>query len=63
MEIRDDRTMHYFDLPYGGAARVVVGIRAAYTGSYIRPGAHIEALYDATWQATIPSGQSVIAPR
>jgi len=63
IEIRDDRAIHFLDLPYGGVSRVVVGIRAAYAGTYIRPGAHVEALYDATWQATEPTGQSVVAPR
>lgn len=63
VEIRDDRALHYLDLPYDGVSRVVVGIRAAYVGSYIRPGAQVENLYDATWQATQPSGRSEITAR
>jgi len=63
VEFRDDRAIHYFDIPAYGAARVVVGIRAAYAGTYIRPGAHVEALYDATLQATQPSGWSTITSR
>jgi uncharacterized protein YfaS (alpha-2-macroglobulin family) len=63
VEIRDDRAIHYLDLPYSGVSRVVIGVRAAYAGSYLRPGAHVEALYDATWQASEPTGQSVVEPR
>lgn len=63
VELRDDRAIHYLDLPAGSVARVVVGIRAAYAGSYVRPGAHVEALYDASWQATLPTGRSVIVRR
>jgi len=63
VEIRDDRALHYLDLPEDGVSRVVVGIRAAYVGSYIRPGAHVENLYDATWQATQTSGRSEIVSR
>lgn len=62
-ELRDDRAVHYLELPAGSVARMVVGIRAAYAGSYVRPGAHVEALYDASWQATLPTGRCVIAPR
>lgn len=63
VEIRDDRAIHYLDFPAYSSARVVVGIRAAYAGSYIRPGAHVEALYDATYQATSPTGRCAITAR
>lgn len=63
VEIRDDRALHYLDLPEGTSARVVVGVRAAYAGAYLCPGAHVEALYDATYQATEPAGRCVVEPR
>jgi hypothetical protein len=63
VEIRDDRSLHYLDLPQGSSAKVVVGIRAAYAGTYLCPGAHAEALYDATFQATEPTGRCVVSPR
>ncbi|MCB9496120.1 MAG: hypothetical protein H6686_04445 [Fibrobacteria bacterium] len=62
-EIRDDRAIHYLELPYGGTVKLVLGIRAAYKGSYLRPGAHVEALYDASWNATLPTGRSEIVSR
>ncbi|MEN8251007.1 MAG: alpha-2-macroglobulin family protein, partial [Bacteroidota bacterium] len=46
MDIRDDRTMHYFDLsPYKNKT-ITVLLNAAYQGKYYLPSVSVEAMYD-----------------
>ncbi|MEQ9167449.1 MAG: alpha-2-macroglobulin family protein, partial [Fulvivirga sp.] len=46
IDIRDDRTMHYFDLKPNEAATFEVLLNAAYQGDYYLPSISIEAMYD-----------------
>jgi len=46
LDIRDDRTMHYFDLKAGKKATFTVLLNAAYQGKYYLPAVKAEAMYD-----------------
>lgn len=62
VEFRDDRVFHYLALAPGKSASVVVGARAAYAGTYLRPGAFVSAMYDGAIQAAATGGTAVVAP-
>lgn len=46
IDIRDDRTMHYFDLKPNQTATFDVQLNAAYQGNYYLPSVSVEAMYD-----------------
>lgn len=46
IDIRDDRTMHYFDLKPNESASFEVLLNAAYQGDYYLPSISVEAMYD-----------------
>jgi uncharacterized protein YfaS (alpha-2-macroglobulin family) len=46
IDIRDDRTMHYFDLKPNESASFEVLLNAAYQGNYYLPSISVEAMYD-----------------
>jgi len=46
LDIRDDRTMHYFDLKPNESATFEVLLNAAYRGNYYLPSISVEAMYD-----------------
>lgn len=46
IDIRDDRTMHYFDLKPNKTATFEVLLNAAYQGDYYLPSVSVEAMYD-----------------
>jgi len=46
IDIRDDRTMHYFDLKPNESATFEVLLNAAYQGNYYLPSVSVEAMYD-----------------
>lgn len=46
MDIRDDRTYHYFDLRQNETLTYYVQLNAAYTGRFYWPGTLCEAMYD-----------------
>ena len=46
IDIRDDRTMHYFDLKPNQTASFEVQLNAAYKGSFYLPSVSVEAMYD-----------------
>ncbi|MFY0601765.1 MAG: hypothetical protein JXR03_18975 [Cyclobacteriaceae bacterium] len=46
LDIRDDRTMHYFDLKASKKATFTVLLNAAYQGKYYLPAIKAEAMYD-----------------
>jgi len=61
IEFRDDRTVHYFSLAPNESRKVVVRLRAAWAGSFARPAAVVEALYDAQFSAWARGGTTLIA--
>ena len=46
LDIRDDRTMHYFDLRPNRAGEFEVMLNAAYQGTFYLPSVQVEAMYD-----------------
>ena len=48
LDIRDDRTMHYFDLQPNKGGTFTVLLNATYQGKYYLPGITAEAMYDNT---------------
>jgi uncharacterized protein YfaS (alpha-2-macroglobulin family) len=46
LDIRDDRTMHYFDLKANKKATFTVLLNAAYQGKFYLPAIKVEAMYD-----------------
>lgn len=46
LDIRDDRTMHYFDLKPNQSVTFEVLLNAAYQGNYYLPSVSVEAMYD-----------------
>ena len=58
-DIRDDKIMWFFDMPYGNSTQVVFAkINAITPGDYTLPAAYAEAMYDNSFQAATRS-QSV----
>lgn len=62
VEFRDDRVFHYFALGAGRAVTFQVGARASYSGTFLRPGAFVSAMYDGSLQAATVSSQAVVTP-
>lgn len=60
LDIRDDRTYHYFDLEPGQKAFFVTALNAAYQGSYRLPAAQVEALYDPYFGALVAGGRAEV---
>ncbi|MDR0541681.1 MAG: alpha-2-macroglobulin [Dysgonamonadaceae bacterium] len=50
-DIRDDRVLTYFDLPRGKSKTFAVRLQATYSGSFVLPALHCEAMYDPSTQA------------
>lgn len=50
-DIRDDRVMTYFNLPYGNTKTFYVDLHAAYTGRFFMPASSCEYMYDNTISA------------
>ncbi len=46
IDIRDDRTMHYFDLKPNKKVTFTVLLNASYQGNYYLPSLNVEAMYD-----------------
>lgn len=66
-DVRDDRVMTYFDLPYTGAGNKVtrtyrIQLNAAYTGRYYLPAVSCEAMYDNRIRAVTPGRWVEVAP-
>jgi hypothetical protein len=65
-DIRDDRVMSYFDLPFGKQSTFRVRMTAAYVGKYYLPMSICEAMYDnsfttqqgGTWVEVVGDGKS-----
>lgn len=62
VEFRDDRVFHYFALGAGRSVTFQVGARASYSGTYLKPGAFVSAMYDGSLQAATGSSQAVVTP-
>ena len=60
MDIRDDRTMIYFDLPKGTRKKFTIRLRAAYEGQFIRPAVTCEQMYDPAVNACTGSGTAKV---
>lgn len=50
-DIRDDRVMTYFNLPFGNTKTFYVDLHAAYTGRFFMPACSCEYMYDNTISA------------
>ena len=55
-DIRDDRILTYFDLPYDRSKTFSVRLQATYAGSYILPAVSCEAMYDTQVRAKTTAG-------
>ncbi len=62
IDIRDDRTMHYFDLKPNQTATFDVQLNAAYQGSYYLPSVSVEAMYDNSIFANKPGKWVKVIP-
>lgn len=60
VEFRDDRVFHYLALGSGKSTTITVGARAAYAGTFLRPGAFVSAMYDGSIQAAAPGGTAIV---
>ena len=54
-EVRDDRSIWYFDLPKGMTKTFTLRLRAAWKGSYTLPAVRCEAMYDPATNASSAS--------
>ncbi len=63
LDIRDDRTMHYFDLKPNQKGEFRVLLNAAYQGSYYLPGIQCEAMYDNEIFASKAGKQVEVVPQ
>ncbi len=54
-DIRDDRSIWYFDLPKGMTKTFRLRLRAAWKGSYTLPAVRCEAMYDPATNASSAS--------
>ena len=55
-DIRDDKIMWFFDMPYGNGTQLVFAkINTITPGDYTLPAAYAEAMYDDSLQAASPS--------
>jgi len=59
-DIRDDRSIWYFDLPIGSAKIFKLKLRAAYEGEFILPSIICEAMYDNKVFARTESGKAIV---
>ena len=59
-DIRDDRSVWYFDLDRNATKTFRLKLRAAYEGSYILPAVTCEAMYDARTSANTASGKAEV---
>jgi len=62
LDIRDDKAVWHFDLQPGEKKTFAIGLTAAYTGLFHRPGVTVEDLYDPTYRAYQPGGSLRVAP-
>jgi uncharacterized protein YfaS (alpha-2-macroglobulin family) len=60
-DIRDDRLVHYFDLPKGQSRSFSTTGIATYEGKFLLPSVHCEAMYDHSISASKGGGWSVIS--
>ena len=59
-DIRDDRSIWYFDLPLGTAKVFKLRLRAAYEGEFMLPATICEAMYDSRVFARTASGTAIV---
>ncbi|MDR1407360.1 MAG: alpha-2-macroglobulin [Tannerella sp.] len=59
-DIRDDRTLTYFDLPRGMTKIFRVRLLASYAGSFVLPAVQCEAMYAPEVQARTKAGRVVV---
>ena len=59
-DIRDDRVLTYFHLPYGKTKVFKIRLMASYAGSFTLPAIQCEAMYDPSVHARTQAGQVVV---
>ena len=59
-DIRDDRSVWYFDLRSGASKSFKLKLRAAYEGSFVLPPVICEAMYEPTVSANTASGTAEV---
>ena len=60
MDIRDDKTIYYFDLPRGTRKQFNVRFHAGYCGEFTVPSIRCEAMYDPATYARTASAKTIV---
>ena len=59
-DIRDDRSLWFFDLASGVSRTFTLRLRAAYEGEFVLPAVKCEAMYDSSVSANTASGKAAV---
>ncbi len=59
-DLRDDRSLWFFDLPAGTSRSFRLRLRAAYEGEFVLPAVKCEAMYDTATSANTASGKTAV---